>query len=82
MRILIACEFSATVREAFSALGHDATSCDLLPTERPGKHYHGDVRDILGEPWDLLIAHPPCASMAGLTTEPTQNELLFATDGY
>ena len=64
MRVLIACEFSGTVRDAFNALGHDATSCDLLPTERPGQHYCGDVRDILGEQWDLLIAHPPCTYLS------------------
>lgn len=64
MRVLIACEFSGTVRDAFAALGHDATSCDLLPTERPGKHYQGDVRAILGERWDLLIAHPPCTYLS------------------
>lgn len=59
-RVLIACEFSAVVREAFAALGHDAWSCDLLPSERGGKHYQGDALDILGQGWDLLIAHPPC----------------------
>lgn len=60
MKILIACEFSGTVREAFTKLGHDVTSCDLLPTDIPGKHYQGDVRDILGNEWDMMIAHPPC----------------------
>lgn len=60
MKILIACEYSGRVRDAFAALGHDAMSCDLLPTEAPGKHYQGDVRDVLGEQWDLLIAHPDC----------------------
>lgn len=61
MRVLVACEFSGTVRDAFTAAGHDAWSCDLLPTETAGNHYQGDVRDILyGEPWDMLIAHPPC----------------------
>lgn len=60
MRILIACEFSGIVRDAFTALGHDATSCDLLPTEKPGKHYQGDVIDILNDGWDMMIAHPPC----------------------
>lgn len=65
MRILIACEFSGTVRDAFLKQGHDAISCDLLPTERPGPHYQGDVKDILTtESWDLLIAHPPCTYMA------------------
>lgn len=60
MRVLVACEFSGTVRDAFRALGHDAWSCDLLPTEKPGAHYQGDVRSVLGDGWDLMIAHPPC----------------------
>lgn len=60
MRVLIACEFSGTVREAFAALGHDAWSCDILPTERPGKHIRGDVLRVLDMGWDLMIAHPPC----------------------
>jgi hypothetical protein len=60
MRVLVACEFSGTVRDAFSALGHEAWSSDLLPTEKPGNHYQGSVLDILHEGWDLLIAHPPC----------------------
>jgi len=60
MRVLIACEFSGTVRDAFRNLGHDAWSCDLLPTEIPGPHICGDVRGVLREPWDLVIAHPPC----------------------
>lgn len=64
MRVLVACEFSGIVRDAFIAHGHDAISADLLPSERPGPHYEGDVRDLLtdGEitQWDLLIAHPPC----------------------
>jgi len=61
---LVACEFSGTVRDAFTALGHDATSCDLLPSEKPGKHYQGDVFEIIGEGWDLMIAHPPCTHLA------------------
>lgn len=64
MRVLIACEFSGTVREAFAKLGHDAWSCDLLPTELPGNHYQGDVRDIINSGWDLMIAHPPCTHLA------------------
>jgi len=60
MKILVACEFSGIVRDAFIARGHDAMSCDLLPTERPGPHYQGDVKDILSNGWDLMIAHPPC----------------------
>lgn len=64
MRVLVACEFSGTVRDAFIRAGHDAISCDLLPTEVPGPHYQGDVRDILGEDFDLMIAHPPCTFLA------------------
>lgn len=64
MKVLIACEYSGIVRDAFIAAGHGAISCDLLPTERPGPHYHGDVRDILGDGWDLMIAHPPCTHLA------------------
>lgn len=60
MRILVACEYSGAVRDAFIAQGHDAMSCDLLPTDAPGPHYQGDVRDVLGDSWDLLVAHPPC----------------------
>lgn len=60
MRVLVACEFSGVVREAFRALGHDAVSCDLLPSEQPGPHRQCDVREILAEGWDLMIAHPPC----------------------
>lgn len=60
MRVLIACEFSGIVREAFIARGHDAVSCDLLPTEMPGPHIQGDVLEILGDGWDMMIAHPPC----------------------
>jgi len=64
MRVLVACEFSGVVREAFRARGHDAMSCDLLPTDIPGLHYQGDVRDVLGDGWDLMIAHPPCTYLA------------------
>ncbi len=60
MRVLVACEFSGIVRDAFIRGGHDAMSCDLLPTEAPGPHYQGDVRDVLDDRWDLMIAHPPC----------------------
>lgn len=60
MRVLVACEYSGTVRDAFLAAGHDAMSCDLLPTDVPGPHYEGDVRDVIGDGWDLMVAHPPC----------------------
>lgn len=64
MRVLIACEYSGKVRDAFRKLGHDAISCDLLPTETPGPHYRGDVMDILYDGWDMMIAHPPCTHLA------------------
>lgn len=60
LRVLVACEYSGVVRDAFAALGHAATSCDILPTDSPGSHFQGDVLGILGEGWDLMIAHPPC----------------------
>ena len=60
MRVLVACEYSGTVRDAFIARGHDAISCDLLPTDSHGPHYQGDVFDIIEMGWDLMIAHPPC----------------------
>ena len=60
MKVLVACEYSGRVRDAFIKRGHDAMSCDLLPTETPGPHYQGDVRDILGDGWDLMICHPDC----------------------
>jgi hypothetical protein len=63
MKILVACEESGTVREAFKALGHDAWSCDILPSRIEGQHYQGDVLDIINEDWDLLIAHPPCTRL-------------------
>jgi hypothetical protein len=77
VRILVACEFSGTVRDAFRALGHDATSCDLLPTEAPGPHFQGDVLPLLREPWDLVVAHPPCTYLCNsgvrwLHSDPTR----------
>ena len=60
MRVLVACEYSGTVRDAFIKAGHDAMSCDLLPTDVPGPHYQGNVFDIIGDGWDLMIGHPPC----------------------
>ena len=64
MKVLVACEFSGVVREAFKAKGHDAWSCDLLPTEIPGQHIQGDVLEILDDGWDMMIAHPPCTHLA------------------
>lgn len=64
MRVLVACEFSGIVRDAFIRAGHEAVSCDLLPTESPGPHHEGDVRVLLHDGWDLMIAHPPCTHLA------------------
>jgi hypothetical protein len=64
MKVLIACEHSGTVRDAFIAMGHDAISCDLLPTETEGPHYQGNVLDIINSGFDLMIAHPPCTHIA------------------
>lgn len=64
LRVLVACEFSGVVRDAFAALGHDAWSCDLLPSETPGNHFQSDARCHLGKGWDLMIAHPPCTYLA------------------
>lgn len=63
MRVLVACEYSGRVRDAFIRRGHDAVSCDLLPTEQPGPHVQGDVRELLQKPWDLVVAHPPCTRL-------------------
>ena len=63
-KILVACEFSGTVRDAFSKKGWDAWSCDLLPSEEPGQHHQCDVREVLSDGWDMMIAHPPCTHLA------------------
>lgn len=63
-KILIACEYSGTVRDAFASKGWDAWSCDLLPSEKPGQHHQCDVRKILDEGWDIMVAHPPCTHLA------------------
>ena len=63
MKVLVACEYSGTVRDAFIAKGHDAISCDLLPTDKSGPHYQGDVYEMLSQNWDLIIAHPPCTAL-------------------
>ena len=74
MKILIACEFSGIVRDAFIARGHDAVSCDLLPTEKPGPHIQGDVLDILDDGWDMMIAHPPCTYLSYAATRSWNDE--------
>mgnify|MGYP001447241291 CR=1 FL=1 len=63
-KVLVACEYSGRVRDAFINQGHVAMSCDLFPTDQRGPHYQGDVRDILDNDWDLMIAHPPCTYLA------------------
>lgn len=83
---MVACEYSGRVRDAFIARGHDAMSCDMLPTDAIGPHYQGDVMDILGGPWDLIIAHPPCTALtvAGNSTygegQPKYHERLAAVE--
>lgn len=69
MRVLAACEYSGVVRDAFLARGHEAISCDLLPTEAPGPHYQGDVFDVLDDGWDLMIAHPPCTFLCSASAK-------------
>jgi len=64
MKVLVACEYSGIVRDSFTRLGHDAWSCDILPTESEGNHYQDDVLNHLDEGWDLMIAHPPCTHLA------------------
>lgn len=81
MRVLVACEYSGTVRDAFIRAGHDAMSADLLPTDVPGKHFQGDVLALRYEPFDLVIAHPPCTYLTNsgvrwLHTEPGRWELM------
>ena len=64
MKVLVACEYSGKVRDAFTAMGHYAMSCDLLPTDAPGLHYQGDVKNIINDGWDMMIAFPPCTHLA------------------
>jgi len=64
MKVLVACEYSGRVRDAFITQGHDAISCDLLPTDAAGPHYQGNVEDILSDGYDLMVAHPPCTHLA------------------
>lgn len=80
-KVLVACEFSGIVREAFAKMGCDAWSCDFLDTERPGKHIKGNVLDVLDNGWDLMIAHPPCTYLANsgvswLSKQPGRWELM------
>lgn len=64
LKVLVACEYSGRVRDAFTRMGHFAMSCDLLPTDMPGLHYQGDVTNILDQGWDIMIAHPPCTYLS------------------
>lgn len=64
LKVLIACEYSGRVRDEFIRMGHDAMSCDILPTDVPGPHYQGDVTDILDQDWDLMVGHPPCTYLS------------------
>jgi len=79
MKVLIACEFSGIVREAFKEKGHDAWSCDFLPTEIDGQHYQCDVRDILYMGWDLMVAHPPCTYLANSGVRHLHDHVLSRT---
>jgi hypothetical protein len=79
MKVLVACEYSGRVRDAFIAKGHDAISCDILPTEQPGPHYQGDVMDILHEDWDMMIAHPPCTYIC-IANAPHYNRARFGDE--
>ena len=83
MKVLVGCEFSGIVRDAFIAHGHDAMSCDILPTEKPGPHYQGDVMDILDDGWDLMIAHPPCTFLCrnGANHQTTEEYKQMIADG-
>ena len=81
MRVLVACEYSGAVRDAFTKAGHDAISCDILLSETEGKHYQGDVRALLEDTWDLVIAHPPCTYLSNsgvswLHKDPNRWELM------
>jgi hypothetical protein len=88
MRVLIACEYSGIVRDAFASKGHTVVSCDLLDTERPGLHYKGDVMDIIYQEWDLIIAHPPCTYLCNsgvrwLTDDPQRwIDMRYAADFF
>jgi len=86
VRVLVACEFSGVVRDAFAERGHDAWSCDLLPTERPGQHIQGDLREVRVEDFDLMIAHPPCtyltnAGVRHLHSIPSRNGTITKIHG-
>jgi hypothetical protein len=79
LRVLIACEFSATVRRAFEALGHNAWSADLLDSDVPGNHITGDVLKVLNDGWDLMIAHPPCTYLTNAGVRHLHDHVQFKT---
>lgn len=76
MKVLVACEYSGRVRDAFISRGHKAISCDLLPTDVPGPHYQGNVLDILNNGWDLMVCHPPCTHLAVSGSRWFKNKIL------
>ena len=80
MRVLIACEMSGRVRDAFKALGHDAWSCDILPTLQPGNHIQGDALEVVKWGWDLLIAHPPCTYLSNAGARHLYPQKVLNTD--
>lgn len=87
MKVLVACEFSGVVRDAFINNGHDAISCDILPSERSGPHIIGDVISLLDETWDIMIAHPPCTYLCNsgvrwLHEIPGREELMEAASEF
>ena len=80
MRVLIACEMSGRVRDAFKALGHDAWSCDILPTLQPGNHIQGNALDVVNWGWDLMIAHPPCTYLSNAGARHLYPQKVLNTD--
>jgi hypothetical protein len=80
MRVLIACEMSGRVRDAFKALGHDAWSCDILPTLQPGNHIQGDALEVVKWGWDLMIAHPPCTYLSNAGARHLYPQKVLNTD--
>jgi hypothetical protein len=82
MLILVACEYSGIVRDAFTAAGHCAVSCDVLPTEAPGLHIKGDVLDVIDQGWDMMIAHPPCTHLASSGARWFKDKLREQADAF
>lgn len=82
MRVLVACEYSGIVRDAFKNHGHYAMSCDIIPTDVPGEHYQGSVLDILDQGWDLMIAHPPCTYISNAGARHLYPKKILNVDRY